>query len=236
MAYDDIADRYDDFVRNRSLIHQVAIPAVVALCGAGSDVLDLGCGQGILARELAKQGRRVVGVDDSRELLRIARTVEEQAPLGVSYVEDDARMLASVGDSSFDGVAASLVLTDLDDLNAAFAAIRRVLRPGGWFTTATLHPCFASFRGGLVEPAPAGADLSPYFQEGRWVPADDSRTLSRIGWHHRTLSTVLNGLVCAGLAIEELAEPGDERPDAGGPVPSVLVVRARKSGDPSNGG
>lgn len=226
MGYDAVADRYHEFVRDRSIIHRISIPALVSMCGSGQDVLDLGCGQGVLARELARLGRTVVGVDASTELLRIARAIEEQAPLGIRYLPDDARTLASVGSETFDGVASNLVLTDLDHLEETFLAVHRVLRPGGWFAFATLHPCFASPRGGLVEPESEGVSLAHYFEEGRWLPEDENRLLARIGWYHRTLSTIVNSLTEAAFVIERVAEPGAERQVASLSVPSVLVVRS----------
>lgn len=220
-----MADRYDDFVRNRSIIHRVSIPALLSLCGRGRDVLDLGCGQGVLARELAHLGPSVMGVDASQGLLRIAKAIEGKAPLGIRYVRDDAMTLASVADESFDGVASNLVLTDLDHLEKTFLAVHRVLRPGGWFAFATLHPCFASPRGGLVQPEPEGVSFTHYFEQGRWFPTDQDRLLAHIGWNHRTLSTIVNSLIEAGFVIERLAEPGAELETAL-PVPPVLVIRS----------
>jgi SAM-dependent methyltransferase len=223
LSYDAVAERYDEFVRERSQIHRISIPALLAACGAGRDVLDLGCGQGVLARELARLGRAVLGVDASIELLRIAQTYEERMPLGVRFVQDDAETLASLTDQSFDGVASNLALTDLERLEDAFLAVHRVLRPGAWFAFATLHPCFASPRGGLVQPDPEGLSTNHYFEQGRWYPDDQNRLLGRLGWHHRTMSTIMNTLIESGFSIERFAEPATD----------VLIVRSVRS-DPGS--
>lgn len=220
MSYDAVAQRYDEFVRERSQIHRTSIPALVSACGTGRDVLDLGCGQGVLTRELARTGRAVVGLDASTELLRIAEAQEERMPLGVRYVLDDAERLTSLASESFDGVASNLVLTDLENLEDTFGAVHRVLRPGGWFAFATLHPCFASPRGGLVQPDAEGVSSNRYFTQGRWYPDDQKRVLGRLGWHHRTLSTIVNGVIDAGFSVERFAEPSAD----------LLVVRSVRRG------
>ncbi len=94
---------------------------------AGERVLDVGCGEGRFAAELAKVGARVVGVDVAQEPLRRARERDPQLdlrltpPLGEWELED----------ASFDAVWAGEVIEHVADTAAWLSEIRRVLRSGG---------------------------------------------------------------------------------------------------------
>jgi len=54
--------------------------------GRGEGICDLACGQGWVARELARGGAQVTGLDLAPNLLALARRSEEQEPLGIVYV------------------------------------------------------------------------------------------------------------------------------------------------------
>jgi SAM-dependent methyltransferase len=211
------------------------VPAVLELLGDGDDVLDLACGQGVLARELARSGRKVVGVDISAELIRLAREEEVREPLGIRYLVDDATTLAQLADASFDGVACNLALTDIDDLDSTFRRLCRVLRPHGWFTFATVHPCFATPHARSVEvEGRTLMQVGRYFEEGRWYGDNPEGLRGRLGSLHRRLSTILNALVEAGCRIECLAEPRGgkdivDKVPVYGEVAEVLVVRCRRA-------
>ena len=231
--YDAIAEAYDADVAD-SFLHRVSIPSLVKACGPGDVVLDLACGQGVLARAMARAGRTVVAVDTSRRLLEIAAREESDSPLGIEYRRDDARTLATLDDGSFDGVASNVALGDLDDLGAVFRAVARVLRPGGWFAFAALHPCFCPPGRATVQvDGRAALQVGRYFEEGRHRRSEQTHIFAGMEWHHRTLSTIWRDLRGAGLAVEDLTEPepaADVAAEAPiyGQVAVVLVVSAVK--------
>jgi 2-polyprenyl-3-methyl-5-hydroxy-6-metoxy-1,4-benzoquinol methylase len=86
--YDRIAPWYDEGIRLCGSIHDLVLPGVLELIGnmRGMEICDLACGQGVLARRLAGQGAKVVGVDLSLELLKIAGREEQSEPLGIRYL------------------------------------------------------------------------------------------------------------------------------------------------------
>lgn len=119
-------------------------PAQVATCGdvRGARLLDVGCGGGYLAREIAARGARVTGIDISPRMIEHARRLEEEAPLGIDYhVMDAAEIAAHFPAASFDAAASCLALQDMPDPAAALRAVHAVLRPGGRFVASITHPC-----------------------------------------------------------------------------------------------
>jgi hypothetical protein len=98
---------------------------------AGSDVLDVGCGQGGLTRELAALGARVTGIEVSEEQLAVARAADDGA-LATRYLVGRAEAIP-LPDESFDLVVfrASLHHVAPEQMSAALREAARVLRPGG---------------------------------------------------------------------------------------------------------
>jgi 2-polyprenyl-3-methyl-5-hydroxy-6-metoxy-1,4-benzoquinol methylase len=93
----------------------------------GERVLDVGCGEGYFAAELARVGAEVVGIDVAAEPLRRAR---ERHP------ELDLRQVPAAGtwplpDASFDAVWAGEVIEHVADTAGWLSEVRRVLRSGG---------------------------------------------------------------------------------------------------------
>src|SRR5260370_40092714 len=188
--YDDIADWYEAQVRDGLLpFHTVAITALLELMGDvhGREVCDLACGQGILARELARRGARVTGVDLSRRLLEIARQEERAAPLGITYQRDDAHELTTLPVAGFDALACNLALMDIAELEPALVAVRRVLRAGGAFVFSITHPCLISPGSRWTTTAAEGGPrrhVRGYFAEGYSIPPFAPGVPGRAGTHH----------------------------------------------------
>lgn len=92
------------------------------------NVLDLGCGTGLLGAQLGKLQGRLVGVDVSPKMLEQARRYQLYDSLEVADLHDTLR---DVAPASFDVVAALDVFVYLGDLSTAIPAVCRVLVPGG---------------------------------------------------------------------------------------------------------
>ncbi len=98
----------------------------------GATILDVGCGTGQDAQDLARAvgpHGRVIGVDKSETMLQEARARAAQTGLPVEYVLADATRLP-FADNSFDGCQASRVLGHLRQPEQALAEMVRVARPG----------------------------------------------------------------------------------------------------------
>lgn len=100
---------------------------------AGAHILEIGCGAGLLALDLARRGYTVNATDVSQAMVDTAREQVEEAGLetSVSVRPDDAHAL-SFPDTSFDLAVALGVLPFLHSPHQALGELRRVLRPGGY--------------------------------------------------------------------------------------------------------
>ncbi len=126
-----LADRLD---RHHAAV--TALLAARAAAGPGQRVLEIGTGQGTLARALAGHGAEVWAVDISPPLLALAR---EAGPAGVRFVEADAEQEA-VGPGSFDLIVSQFGVMFFGDSRAAFANIRRQAAAGGRLLFAAWAP------------------------------------------------------------------------------------------------
>jgi 2-polyprenyl-3-methyl-5-hydroxy-6-metoxy-1,4-benzoquinol methylase len=247
-AYDEIAEWYDAWLGSNtgSMLGDPFYPAVEPLIGdvTGQRICELACGQGRVARHLTAQGAEVVAVDISEKLLEFARRYEAADPRGIAYVradvqsrsEADDRELAARGlvDEAFDGVICYMALMDIPELEPTLRTVSRILRPGGWFVFAILHPCFNSAGSG-EQLTPEGwiRTVAGYFGEGYWRSDTRPGPPGKIGAYHRTLSTYVSALGDVGLVVERIAEPRvtgthAERRPIWAVVSGALAIRCRK--------
>ena len=122
-----------------------ARPFVLKTAGSleGRRVLDLGCGEGYVCRQIAPRGvDRLVGVDNSSGMIELARSAEQASPLGIEYVLGSATDLQL--DESFDLILAVFLFNYLtcEEMDAVLKGVRRQLAPGGRFVFTVPHPSF----------------------------------------------------------------------------------------------
>ena len=188
-------------------------PAQVEMCGdvAGLRIVDVGCGNGYFAREMAARGARVTGVDISSGMIDNARRLERENPLGIEYVVADAADLESLGIEPFDMATSCVALQDMPDLGRVFQSVRRSLRPGGRFVPSITHPCSDTpFRAWERDEfrRKRWLCIDRYFEEGpitfvwqRW--GTEFTTLA----YHATLETWVDWIISAGFEIRAWREP-----------------------------
>ena len=112
----------------------------------GLKVLDVGCGGGILADSMARQGADVTGIDLSAKALRVAQlhALEAQTP-NTNYREISAEAIAEEQPSSFDVVTCMEMLEHVPDPASVVRACAELVRPGGWVFFSTLNRSPKSF-------------------------------------------------------------------------------------------
>jgi 2-polyprenyl-6-hydroxyphenyl methylase/3-demethylubiquinone-9 3-methyltransferase len=102
----------------------------------GLEVLDLGCGGGLVSAPLARMGGRVTGADASAEAIGAARAYAEQAGLAIAYETMTAEALAG---RTFDLVTALEIIEHVADVGAFLSAASALVRPGGLLVLSTIN-------------------------------------------------------------------------------------------------
>jgi 2-polyprenyl-6-hydroxyphenyl methylase/3-demethylubiquinone-9 3-methyltransferase len=106
------------------------------------DVLDVGCGGGILAEAMARCGARVTGIDLSDKALRVAELHLLESKLDVRYEKAMAEDYAAAHPGAFDVVTCMELLEHVPQPESMVAACARLVRPGGqvFFSTINRNP------------------------------------------------------------------------------------------------
>ncbi|MCH2105275.1 MAG: class I SAM-dependent methyltransferase [Planctomycetes bacterium] len=142
--YDGAADTW---VRTEPVLlsDYTARPFVLERAGEleGARVLDLGCGEGYVSRQLAARApARLLSVDISSGMIDLARAAEAAAPLGIDYRVASATELDL--EEEFDLVLAVFLFNYLscDEMCAVLKKVHDHLAPGGRFLFTAPHPAF----------------------------------------------------------------------------------------------
>ena len=169
----------------------------------GRLTLEVGCGEGRVARDLARRGHRVVALDASPTLAASAAAAD---PAGRYLVADAAAL--PFGDGCFDLVVAYNSLMDVDDMPAAVAEAARVLQPGRPLCVCVTHPIADAGRFQSTEPdAPfviAGSYLGRHRVDELF--GRDGLQMHFTGWRY-PIEAYARALEDAGLLIDRLREP-----------------------------
>ena len=210
------------------------IPLAVEELAGRVKVLDLGCGDGQIARALAAQGADVLGVDPTQ--LHIDVAIERGG--GPTYLLGGATQIPAP-DNSFDAVVACLVFEHIDQMDEAMTEVARVLKPQGQFSFFLNHPLLQTPGSGwiddhIIDPPEQYWRIGPYLVETESIEEVEKDVYIR--FIHRPLSRYINALIANGMTIERMVEPS---PPAGflarapeyalaHTVPRLLYLRSTK--------
>jgi SAM-dependent methyltransferase len=212
------------------------LPMAAAHLDGARRVLDVGCGEGQVARLAAgaPSTEVVVGVDPTWAQVVVA--VERAG--GPQYGLAGAAALP-FADGAFDAVVACLVFEHIREVDAALAEVGRVLAPGGRFLFFLNHPLLQAPGSGWIDDQV----LDPpeqYWRIGPYLVEDESLEQVERGvfipFIHRPLSRYVNALISAGLLLTRMEEPppppgfiarAEEYADAA-TIPRLLFLRAEK--------
>jgi 2-polyprenyl-6-hydroxyphenyl methylase / 3-demethylubiquinone-9 3-methyltransferase len=117
---------------------------------ATADVIDVGCGGGILAESMAKRGANVLGIDLSIKPLKVARLHAMEAGVTVDYREVAAEALAQERPASADVVTCMEMLEHVPDPRSVVQACATLVRPGGQVFFSTLNRNLKAFLFAIV--------------------------------------------------------------------------------------
>ena len=109
---------------------------------AGKQVIDVGCGGGILTEAMAAKGARVTGIDLSEKALSVARLHLFESGVEVNYEHESAEQMAARRPAAFDVVTCLEMLEHVPDPASVVAACARLVKPGGdvFFSTLSRNP------------------------------------------------------------------------------------------------
>jgi SAM-dependent methyltransferase len=190
----------------------------------GRLTLDIGCGEGRVARDLKLLGHRVLGVDWSLTMCRAAAIYPED-PTAVAAA-DAARL--PLADESVDCAVAFMSLQDIDEMRGTVKEIARVLADGQKLALAIVHPTYSASG---INPDDKFEIKRSYLTPQLCISKDQCDDLTMTFYReHRPLQEYVNALLEAGFSIEGLLElTDDDERDPRYQVPMFLdIVAVRK--------
>ncbi len=243
--WNGVANWYGDYLRNDDTYQRkVVFPGVLELLqpSAGKKYLDIACGEGSFAFELARTVNvRVTGIDAAPRLITRAKQLKRS---NLSFITGDAQTLDQLmKPHSFDGATCILALQNIEDYQAVIQAAARVLKPNSSLVFVINHPCFRAPRqsgwGFDDQRKLQYRRVDSYLSDNKVsILAHPGSDPSVATWSfHRPLTAYIQALTAAGFSVTNLEEWISHRQSRPGPrakaenrarleIPLFLAIRA----------
>ena len=198
-TWQDNALSWTRAVRNGAIVsrQQVTDQAIIRAIDDyhPSSVLDIGCGEGWLARQMSRKGIEVTGIDATQALIDSAKASGGGHFLQLEYAELD-RLTTEEEPPQFDAALCNFSLLGKSSTEAVLAQLPALIHTNGHLLIQTLHPSECT----RDHPYQDG------WRQSTWDGFDSSFT-NPAPWYFRTLSSWLALLRQYGFQLQEVREP-----------------------------
>ena len=152
--FEALAHRWWDPNSEFKPLHQINplrlnfIESIISL--NNKDILDVGCGGGILSEGLSKAGARVVGIDMADKALNVAKLHLHESQLDITYEKSSAEDFSAQHAGQFDVVTCMEMLEHVPDPIRVVRACADLVKPGGWTIFSTISKTPKAFLFAIV--------------------------------------------------------------------------------------
>jgi 2-polyprenyl-3-methyl-5-hydroxy-6-metoxy-1,4-benzoquinol methylase len=241
----------EQFGDRGNLFHQTLVaPPTERLLALrpGERVLEIACGNGAFSRRLAELGVEVVASDFCEAFLERAKARTTAQADRVEYrlidATDEAQLM-TLGERRFDAAVCVMALMDMATIEPLFAALSRLLKPGGRFVFSLSHPCFNSTGcAKVVEQEERDGEFKTTYsvKVSRYIRTWAEKGVAIPGepvahtYFHRPIGVLFQACFRAGFVLDGLEEPTAPADLPAprwfawanyGEIPPVLVARMR---------
>ncbi|OGT69866.1 MAG: methyltransferase type 12 [Gammaproteobacteria bacterium RIFCSPLOWO2_02_FULL_57_10] len=192
-------------IESRKLVTDKAIVDAV-MSHSPESVVDIGCGEGWLVRELASRGVRAVGVDAIPALIDHAKAAGGGDFLVMPYEAISHELV----EAQFDVAVCNFSLLGKEVVESLFVAVPSLLKPGGVFIVQTLHPVVMNGNSPYVDG----------WRGGSWAGFSEE-FVDPAPWYFRTVESWRTLFFDSGFALREIHEPVN--PKTGKPASIIFV-------------
>lgn len=201
--FEDMASRWWDLEGEFKPLHQInplRLNYVLEKANGlfGKTVLDVGCGGGILAESMAREGAQVTGLDMGKEPLEVARLHALETGVVLSYIQSTVEQHALTHAHTYDVITCMEMLEHVPDPLSVIQACAKLVKPGGHVFFSTLNRNIKSYLFAIVgaeqllKIVPAGThDHSKFIRPSELMKMIDQTALQEqgmIGLHYNPLS------------------------------------------------